>query len=644
MCGITGFWNQTADASPAELERLARRMAATLHHRGPDDAGAWSDPEAGVGLGQTRLAIIDLSPGGHQPMSSACGRFTIVFNGEIYNHAELRAELKDAYPFRSHSDTEVLLAGTVRWGLRATIQRCIGMFAIALWDRRERTLTLVRDRMGIKPLYYGRQQQTLFFGSELKALRAHPAYRRELDRGATLLFLKHGYVPTPCSIDAGTKKLPPGTMLTLSPGQSALPEPEPFWSFDDIARRGQIERFSGTRAEAVDRLEALLADAVRLRMIADVPLGAFLSGGIDSSAVVALMQSQSGRPVKTFSIGFEQSQYDEAPFARRVAEHLRTDHTEHYVTAAQAQAVIPRLPTMFDEPFADSSQIPTFLVCELARRHVTVALSGDGGDELFCGYSRYFHPYRLAWLRTLLPGALLPAVSGLCQTISRQLPRPIGRLFRGAGRLLADTDAEAVYCRNMCYWQAAEGLLPEVAEPPTLFGQRAQWPEFADQQRRWMWIDARTYLPDDILTKVDRTSMAVALEARVPLIDHRIVEFSWTLPLEWQLGPTGGKQLLRDVLARHVPREMFERPKLGFGVPLGEWLRGPLRDWSEDLLSVPALSQDGLLNPQPIRRAWQDHVAGRVDWKYWLWPVLMLQAWRQSMVNQEIHLHESPDH
>lgn len=630
MCGITGFWNQAAGQSQANLEDIARRMGATLHHRGPDDAGVWADPAAGIAFGHTRLAIIDLSPAGHQPMSSACGRFTIVFNGEIYNHAELRSELESGYPFRSHSDTEVLLAGAVRWGLTATLQRCIGMFAIALWDRQERTLTLVRDRMGIKPLYYGRQGQTLFFGSELKALRAHPEYRRNLDRGATLLFLKHGYIPTPYSSDTGTQKLPPGTFLTVRAGQTELPEPEPYWSLDDMARRGQGERFCGTRVEAVDRLETLLADAVRLRMIADVPLGAFLSGGIDSSAVVALMQAQSNRPVKTFSIGFEQAEYDEAPFARRVAEHLKTDHTEHYVSAAAAQAVIPRLATVFDEPFADSSQIPTFLVCELARRHVTVSLSGDGGDELFCGYSRYFHPYRLAWLRNLLPGPVLPAASGLCHAISRQLPRPVGRLFRGAGRLLADTDAEAVYCRNMCYWQASEGLLPGVGEPPTLFGQRSRWPEFSDQQRRWMWIDARTYLPDDILTKVDRASMAVALEARVPLIDHRVVEFSWSLPLEWQLGPTGGKQMLRDVLVRHVPRELFERPKLGFGVPLGEWLRGPLREWSEDLLSVAALSDDGLLNPEPIRRAWSDHVAGRVDWKYWLWPVLMLQAWRRS--------------
>lgn len=631
MCGIAGFWDHDAGQPREELETFARSMAAKLHHRGPDDAGAWGDPEAGVGLGQTRLAIIDLSPGGHQPMHSACGRFTIIFNGEIYNHVELRRELESGYSFRSHSDTEVLLAGISRWGLGATLQRCVGMFAIALWDRQDRTLCLARDRLGIKPLYYGRQGRTLFFGSELKALRAHPRYRRELDRGATLLFLKHGYVPTPYSIDAGTRKLPPGTILTLPANQSGLPEPEPFWSFDEVARRGQAGQFAGTRDEAVDRLETLLADAVRLRMIADVPLGAFLSGGIDSSVVVSLMQAQSSRPVKTFSIGFEQPEYDEAPFARRIAEHLRTDHTEHYVTAAEAQGVIPRLPVMFDEPFADSSQIPTFLVCELARRHVTVALSGDGGDELFCGYARYFHPYRLAWLRQLLPGPVLPAASGLCHAVSRSLPLSIGRLFRGAGRLLADTDPEVVYCRNMCYWQAGEGLVPGISEPATLFGQRNTWPAFADQQRRWMWIDTRTYLPDDILTKVDRTSMAVALEARVPLIDHRVAEFAWTLPLNWQLGPTGGKQMLRDVLARHVPRELFERPKLGFGVPLGEWLRGPLREWAEDLLSVPALTANGLLNPGPIRRAWDDHLSRRVDWKYWLWPVLMLQAWRRSM-------------
>ena len=650
MCGLTGFWETSARRAGADLCQTVRRMAGTLHHRGPDDGGEWAEARAGVAFGFRRLAIVDLSPAGHQPMTSASERYVIAFNGEVYNFEALRAELtgQNAAPaFRGRSDTEVMLAAIEAWGLEAAVRRFVGMFAFALWDRQERILHLVRDRLGIKPLYYGWAGDTLLFGSELKALRAHPAFRPEIDRDVLTLLLRHNYVPAPYSIYKGIRKLPPGTILTLRGGGEATPVP--YWSARDAAAAGLADPFSGSEAEATDRLDALLREAVGLRMVADVPLGAFLSGGVDSSAVVALMQAQSARPVQTFSVGFRESGYDEAPFAREVANHLGTDHTELYVSPEDAQAVIPALPAMYDEPFADSSQIPTFLVSQLARRSVTVSLSGDGGDELFAGYNRYFAGRRL-WdrmdrmppaLRRAAAGALTAVPSRTVDALARQihplLPRGLrhgglsGKVAKTADILRADCP-DAMYGTLVSHWTdpAALVLGEHVGEPPTALTGEDRWAGPTDLTQRMMYMDQMSYLPDDILTKVDRASMAVGLEARVPLLDHRVVEFAWRLPLSLTLRDGQGKWLLRQVLYRYVPREMIERPKMGFGVPLDSWLRGPLRPWAEALLDENRLRDEGFFDPAPIRARWAEHLSGRRDWQSHLWGVLMFQAWHEA--------------
>lgn len=629
MCGITGFWDRTETRSAEEQLQILRRMTGTLHHRGPDDRGDWSDPAHGIGLGHTRLSIIDLSPLGHQPMESACGRYEIVFNGEIYNHAELRKELASKnISFRGHSDTETLLAGIAEWGLQSTIERCIGMFALAVWDRQRKTLSLVRDRLGIKPLYYGLCGQTLLFGSELKALRAHPEFPNEIDRESLALFLRFGYVPEPASIYRHIQKLPPGTILTVSNSNTTELEINPYWKFLDIAERGVQHPFSGSFEDAVDRLDELLSDAIRLRMIADVPLGAFLSGGIDSSTVVALMQKQSSRPVKTFTIGFTEQEYNEAQYAKDVAKHLGTDHTEQYVTPREALDVIPKLPTMYDEPFGDSSQIPTFLVSALARKHVTVSLSGDGGDELFCGYNRYYDAFSYASLNSVLPKPLRKLGGNILNSLSRAAPAGILRkIFRGGARVLNDAGPEARYIRCLGHWHDEPQLVLNTKFPRCLIESPETWPKFRRPQERWMSLDTLTYLPDDILTKVDRASMFVALEARVPVLDHRVVEFAWSLPHEFKTTGRKGKRILRSLLARYVPESLFERPKTGFGIPIDHWLRGPLQEWAEELLSEERLRSEGFLDPGAIRRKWAEHLSGRVSWHYALWNVLMFQSW-----------------
>ena len=617
-------------------------MADAITHRGPDDSGVWVDGVAGVALAHRRLAILDLSPTGHQPMLSVSGRFVMVFNGEIYNHLELREELAGQI-WRGHSDTETLLAAFERWGFEATLKKCVGMFAIALWDRESRTLTLTRDRLGEKPLYYGWQGETFLFGSELKALRAHPAFGAEIDRDALALFLRHNAVPAPYSIYRDIHKLPPGTFLTLHAGQKDA-RPVAYWSARAVAEAGQRNLFRGSDAEAATELERLLKQSIAGQMLADVPLGAFLSGGIDSTTVVALMQAQSARPVKTFTIGFNETGYNEAEHAHAVARHLGCEHTELYVTPQDAMDVIPSLSAIYDEPFADSSQIPTVLVSCLARQHVTVSLSGDGGDELFGGYNRYFwarnlwrklgwmpHPLRaaLAGVLTTLPPA---AWNTAFQKLERWLPPRLryanpGDKLHKAAEILAVRSPEEIYLGLVSHWKNPAQLVPGSVEPLTLLTDPGQQVDLPDFEHRMMVLDTMTYLPDDILTKVDRAAMAVSLETRVPLLDHRVVEFAWTLPLDMKIRHGQGKWLLRQVLYRHVPQAMMERPKMGFGVPIDQWLRGPLKAWAADLIEPGRLAREGFFDSAPIQRKWLEHQSGSRNWSYYLWDVLMFQAW-----------------
>lgn len=657
MCGLTGFLSGQwpGDVAPSWI----KRMTDAISHRGPDSEGNWLDADAGFALGHRRLSILDLSPAGHQPMVSASGRFVIAFNGEIYNHLELRGLLGEdgcraplamatTGGWLGHSDTETLLAGIEAWGVEATLKKSIGMFAIALWDRQTHTLTLARDRMGEKPLYYGWQgcgnERVFLFGSELKALKAHPAFAAEIDRGALCLLLRHNYIPAPYSIYQDIAKLEPGCLLSVS-----LAQPEPriwkYWDTVEVARAGVARPFEGTADQAVDALEVLAKDAVRQQMIADVPLGAFLSGGVDSSTVVALMQAQSSRPVKTFTIGFNEKGYNEAVHAKAVARHLGTEHTELYVTSKQAMEVIPRLPSLYCEPFSDSSQIPTFLVSQLAKQHVTVSLSGDAGDELFCGYNRYQITGKL-WRKLALVPAPLRAlaakgITALSPTAWDRLAGMIpgagryaafgDKLHKGAG-VLPSTTVDELSLGMVSHLQNPAQWVINGQEPPThLAGLRPVLDEL-NSVERVMALDAISYLPDDILVKVDRAGMGVSLESRVPFLDHRVVEFAWSLPLDYKLRAGETKWPLRQVLYRHVPRALIDRPKMGFGVPLDDWLRGPLREWAEELLDEARLAKEGYFHPEPIRKIWAEHLSGRRNWMAQIWNVLMFQAWLE--VNQ----------
>jgi asparagine synthase (glutamine-hydrolysing) len=619
-------------------------MADTLHHRGPDDGGAWVDDAAGIALGHRRLSILDLSPAGHQPMASSCGRFVIAFNGEIYNHLELRARF-EGQQWRGHSDTETLLACFETWGIEKTLESAVGMFAIALWDRETRTLTLARDRMGEKPLYYGWQGEgdTFLFGSELKALKAHPAFRAQVDRGALALLLRHNYVPAPYSIYEGIYKLPAGTYLQLRPGHRDA-EPMAYWSLAEVAERGMASPFAGSDDEALDALEQHLGAAVRSQMMADVPLGALLSGGLDSTTIVALMQANSSRPVRTFTIGFDEREYDEATHARAVAKHLGTDHTELRLSGEDALALVPQMPAMYDEPFADSSQLPTHLVMKLARQHVTVALSGDAGDEMFGGYNRYMHVpkvwQRMGWMpqfmRSSLGAGLTALPSGTINRMAGPLARRAGIAQPGdkahkLGRRLRDMRSmDDLYVSLVSEWPNSGDMVVDGHMPPNLLDERARWPRLADPVARMMALDGLTYLPDDILVKVDRAAMAVSLETRAPFLDRGVVEFAWSLPMNMKIRDGQGKWLLRRLLDRYVPRELVERPKMGFGIPLDAWLRGPLREWAESLLAEDRLRREGYFNPAPIRAAWKAHLAGQASYGYRLWSVLMFQAWLEA--------------
>jgi asparagine synthase (glutamine-hydrolysing) len=647
MCGIAGLL-AVGDAPPeAALARDVAAMAAALKHRGPDDAGDFVDAAAGLALGFRRLSIIDLTATGHQPMASPDGRHVIVFNGELYNYREIKRALEQEGigGWRGRSDTEVMLAALTHWGPERALAAFNGMFAFALWDRRDRVLTLARDPLGEKPLYYGWSGNHFLFGSELKALMAHPAWDGVIDRGALALFLRLDYVPGPHSIFRGVFKLQPGHMLQLDAGRARrgwLPAPRAYWSAATVARAAAAAPFRGTEAEAEARLDALLRDAVALRLEADVPLGTFLSGGIDSSCVTAVMQAVSERPVSTFTIGFDDPKYDEAPAAAAVARHLGTRHTELYVGEADALELVRDLPRLYDEPFADVSQLPTLLLSRLTRRHVTVALSGDGGDELFGGYPRY---QRLAreWPRVAaLPAPLRAGFGRLAEAVpvdalNAQLGRRLafgGRPARPGDRLsrrLRGWGAASpidLYRRYVSRWQGVGRLVPGAPDLPTVFDRAAEaaMPTPAETA---MVLDALGYLPDDLLVKIDRASMAYGLEARAPLLDPRIAAFAWSLPVELKLRDGGGKWLLRRVLARYVPEALTDRPKRGFDPPLGAWLRGELRDWAEDLLDPAGLAADGLIDPRPVRERWIEHLAGHRNWRHELWSVLSFAAWRR---------------
>lgn len=644
MCGLTGGWSRRRFP---ELQESLQRMTSALVHRGPDDSGLWFDADAGIALGHRRLSIVDLSPAGHQPMVSSKGRWVIVFNGEIYNHLEMRKALevgRCAPAWCGRSDTESLLATVEAWGVPEMLERSSGMFACALWDRGTRTLWLARDRLGEKPLYYGWNRGVFLFGSELKALRAFPGFDAPVDRQALALYLRHNAIPAPFSIHAGIYKLLPGHWLRIEPHDfesGRLPEPMPYWSAGERARAGQSDPFIGSEADATDALERLLHDAIRRQMVADVPLGAFLSGGVDSSLVVALMQTHSPQPVRTFSIGFHEAAYDEAGHAAAVARRLGTRHTELYITPQDAIAVIPRLPQIYDEPFADPSQIPTFLVAELARRHVAVALSGDGGDELFGGYSRYFLAAQ-TWERLQnIPRAVRRAAASAITTLPA---KAWDRLFRmvtpltprnwrcrlsgdkmhKAAGMLPTTSPRSFYRELVTHWEP-ETLLSGVLEPARYGAARDE--DHSGLVEFMMLEDTCHYLPDDILVKLDRAAMSSSLETRAPLLDHRVFEFAWRLPIGFRMRNATGKHLLRQVLYRHIPQALMDRPKMGFGVPIGAWLRGPLRDWAADLLDSLRLDSEGYFNSEPITRKWREHQSGARNWQHHLWAILMFQAW-----------------
>lgn len=679
MCGITGFLSESIKSDTA-LQQIAQGMANKIEHRGPDDSGLWTSSAEGIAFGHRRLSVVDLSPAGHQPMMSSSSRFVIAFNGEIYNHLELRKDLEESHisgkeriKWRGHSDTETLLAGFETWGIEDTLNKTIGMFAIALWDSKKSMLYLIRDRFGEKPLYYGwvggREERAFIFGSELKALCAFPGFDNQVCRQALGQYMRYAYVPAPRSIYKNIYKLEAGSILTINGSEcfSAPSRPlrpseshgslsiKTWWSLSDVVKNSQLNKISNEN-DAINSLEKSLSNSVRLQSMADVPLGAFLSGGVDSSAIVAIMQEQTSRPVKTFTVGFEDSDYDESPHASEVAKYLGADHTEIFVSSTEVQSVIPLLPAIYDEPFADASQIPTYLVCNAARKHVTVALSGDAGDELFGGYSRYFWGPRiwakLAWLPYPLRQALGSAIRALPRAGWDAISHPINFLLSGgkgiaqagnkahklAERLYGVCSLDDLYQNLVSEWQDPaqvvrhdnDGLLIDASSllldalPENIFSDEANNP------LSMMFKDSMTYLPDDILCKVDRAAMSTSLETRVPFLDHRLAELAWRLPLNMKIRDGKGKWALRQVLHKYVPQELVDRPKAGFTLPVGQWLRGPLRPWAESLLDENRLQKEGYFYPTPIRKKWAEHLKGQHDHTSSLWTVLMFQDWLSS--------------
>lgn len=632
MCGFTGFLSK--DMPAQDMAEILGRMSAPLAHRGPDGSGVWTDAAAGIGLAHRRLAVIDLSEHAKQPMESSCGRYVLAYNGEIYNFRKLRGQLESSGAvFSGTGDTEVLLSAVSRFGLKKALCKCNGMFALALWDKKERRLFFARDRMGKKPLYYGWAGNDFVFGSELSALCAHPGFTCEIDRSALALFLRYSYVPAPFSIYAGVYKLMPGTILEVSPddidkrtGVDALNQRlDPFWSAREIAEKGASEPFDGSMEDAEQALHDLIYDAVGSRMISDVPLGVLLSGGIDSSTVVSMMQAQSPQPVKTFTIGFSQPAMNEANHAAAVARHLGTDHTELYVTAKDLLDVVPDMPRIYDEPFADSSQVPTFLVSRLARENVTVALTGDGGDELFCGYRRYFRGAKIWKANRSIPYPLRYCAATLLNALSRS---PEDRSAAHARDIMAKNIVDT-YINRISSSKAPQRLLVTGRESVPGYVRDARNADLPDPVLCMMFADMTNYLTDDLLAKVDRAAMAVSLELRNPILDHRVVEFAWRLPLWMKTDGKTGKIILKKVLDRYVPREITDRPKKGFGAPTFDWLSGPLRDWAESLLSEDKLAAEGLLAPGHIRALWSDFLMKKRKNHHILWNVLMFRAWNE---------------
>ncbi|MHB8486129.1 MAG: asparagine synthase (glutamine-hydrolyzing) [Candidatus Acidiferrales bacterium] len=648
MCGIAGFLNVDGMQTAEALGAAAQTMARTLRHRGPDDEGVWVDSSSGIALAHRRLSILDLSPAGHQPMISESGRYVISYNGEIYNFLELRRKLEHEtgakLRLRGSSDTEVMLACFERWGVEESLVQWNGMFAFAVWDRKKKALFLARDRFGEKPLYYARMGRSFLFASELKALRAHPDFSGEIDRDALALYLRYNCIPAPRTIFRGVWKLPPGTWTCVTRDEHENPSAIPYWSLRETVERSMANPFRGTGEEAAAELESLLRDAVKIRMLADVPVGVFLSGGIDSSLVAALMQAEGPRPVRSFSIGISESAYDESRDARDVARHLGTEHCEFRVTPAEALATIPDLASVYDEPFADSSQIPTLLLAKLARQFVTVGLSGDGGDEMFGGYNRHVWSGRLATAIRVTPafsrrltGAAIRRVSTESWDRWFEWLRPVlppklrhrvpGCKLHKLADVLAAPDPVSAYQRLVSHWRNPSEVVVGASEISRNFSESPQGLNYAEKM---MFFDAKTYLPDDILVKVDRATMAASLEARVPYLDPRVVEFAWRLGFASKIRRGEGKIPLRSILYRHVPRDLVDRPKFGFGIPLDSWLRGPLREWAEALLDEKRLRNEGYFDPLPIRRIWTDHLAGQGAWQYHLWDILMFEEWLEK--------------
>ena len=645
MCGITGIYHLNGSRKGISPDEGIKKMTDALAHRGPDASGYWTDLNTGIALGHRRLSIIDLSSNGDQPMTSSCGRYVIAYNGEIYNFHDIKNELElEKKSFRGYSDTEIILEACAYWGIETAISKFNGMFAFALWDKHKKCLYLARDRVGIKPLYWGRIGDLFLFASELKALRAYAGWKPEIDRNAIASYLRHNYIPTPQTIYKGIKKLEPGCILSVKYREE--PQTESYWDMETVIKNASSYSYNREEKDTIDSTEELLIDAVKKRMIADVPLGVFLSGGIDSSLVTALMQKVSMKPIKTFSVGFHEKKFNEAHFAKEIAASLGTEHTEFYVTPNDAQDVIPMLPDIYDEPFSDSSQIPTYLISKLTREHVTVALSGDGGDEVFGGYSRYITADKYGKYLFGLPETIRTPFAQTIKSLSPNNWDKLNLLVPEKYRVthlgnkaykLADilkSGKNEYYSRLVSHWHHPEEIVMDAVEPPCMARKVLDTSgSIQDFIAQMQYMDTVSYLPDDILTKLDRASMAVSLEARVPLLDYRVVEHAWQLAMNMKVRNGQGKWILRNILSRYVPKHLFERPKRGFGVPIGDWLRGPLRDWAEGLLDENKMHQQGYLQSLPIRKKWVEHLSGKVNWDYHLWSVLMFQAWLERWEN-----------